>query len=108
MSKIDLENHFLIPEILEYFTGRTEFPVYYPEKKQMRYNADYPFGTPVNMPKLLQSPEERIADMDAFDVSMQVLSSAPGITGVQNPEDAKVLCRKANEYIHEAMIRLRE
>ena len=103
MKKLDLESHYYIPEILEYFTGRTEFPIYYPDQMKLVYNEDYPVSIPVKMKKLLQAPEERLVDMNAFGITKQVLIVSAGITGIKNREDAKALSRKANCFIHDAM-----
>ncbi len=81
MKRIDFESHFYTQNFFDACTGRTEVPIFDPEKRSMTHNFT-PAGTlpiaPI-VPDLLDLSDGRIKDMDEAGVSKQLLSISVGI-----------------------------
>lgn len=88
MRTITLEEHFATPGFLE------------GPGKRLKQNAAVP-GSPVAgiLERLCDIGEKRIAEMDAADVTMQILSlTAPGVEQLEAAEAVK-LAREANDHL---------
>ncbi len=92
MRTITLEEHFATPAFLD-GAGR-----------KLKENASFP-GTPFAsaLERLCEIGEKRIADMDAADVSVQVLSlTSPGTEQLE-PAEALTLARETNDHLASAV-----
>lgn len=102
LNRIDFEAHFYFPELMEYFSMRTEYPMYDPETQTFRRSDDFTLKHPYRLSHLQESLEDRIKMMDEHGIKMQVLSVSSGIDFLPVEESIE-WCRKANDYIYQAM-----
>jgi len=94
MRTITLEEHFASPAFME-GPGR-------PLREQARSVGALGQQIPE---QLCDLGDERIAAMDAADISMQVLSlTAPGVEQLE-PDEAETLARESNDYLADAVRR---
>jgi predicted TIM-barrel fold metal-dependent hydrolase len=103
MKRIDFEAHFITPEYVSRLFGNTGYPRYV-EDKETKARLLYCFpDTPEPLPsiifnKLLNLEEERLKDMDAAGVDVQILSLAPGVE-LLDPAMGAELARKMNDIL---------
>lgn len=104
MKVFDFENHFYEPRYLDVISNREEVPSYDPEEQVMTWikNGEdvvtCPQGPLLN--RLIGINEQRVADMDKYDIETSVLSPAPGIEFIQD-SSAIDLARAHNDYTAE-------
>lgn len=102
LDRIDFEAHYYFPELLDYFSTRTQYPIYDRATKTFQRSDDFILRHPYRLTHLEESFAERIQMMDAHQIRMQVLSVSSGIDFLE-PEESIVWCRKANDYIYSGM-----
>jgi len=97
---IDFEAHYYSPAaFFERFPKRTEYPIFYPEKRQLWLAEDFYISREYHIAHLASSAEERLAEMDKYGVDMQILSHSPGLE-LMSTEDAVREARDANDYAY--------
>ncbi|MBQ3508646.1 MAG: amidohydrolase [Peptococcaceae bacterium] len=101
MKKIDLEAHYYPASLMDYFATRTECPIYYPDRYELKFNDNFSIKHEYKMTHLPETLEERIAIMDANGFDTQVLSLSPGIE-LLDTKTAIEKVREANDYVYEA------
>jgi len=110
MKKIDLEFHYLIPEMLEAMAHRTEVPTFDPVTKIMKSRDNLP-GLPYGMGQngetsmyfdLCDMGEARIAAMDKAGIDVGVLAPSVGFEELSHEESVR-LCKLANDKVAEAV-----
>lgn len=101
-NRIDFEAHYYFPELMDYFSTRTDYPMYDRATRTFRRSDDFTLRHPYRLTHLEESLDERIRIMDAHGVRMQVLSVSSGIDFL-SPEESVEWCRKANDYLYEGM-----
>lgn len=116
MEKIDLEAHFVTREYIDYLCTRKEFPklVTIEDGERRRFDRlwfepDFYRLRSLSMrDRLLDLGEERIEEMDAAGIDMQVLSlSDPGCE-LFDAQEATALARKINDELSRAIKRYPE
>lgn len=78
-NRIDFEAHYYFPELMDYFSTRTDYPMYDRATRTFRRSDDFTLRHPYRLTHLEESLDERIRIMDAHGVRMQVLSVSSGI-----------------------------
>jgi predicted TIM-barrel fold metal-dependent hydrolase len=101
MKKIDFEAHYYPPELLHLFSTRSEYPIYNPEEYELRLSSDFVIKDKFKMTMLAAPFEERLALMDHFGITTQILSLSPGIDYLRSEESVEAACA-ANDYAYEA------
>jgi predicted TIM-barrel fold metal-dependent hydrolase len=104
MTRIDFEAHFVTREYVRALEENSGYPRYGLDQRtggrRLEYTRDVgePLGD-VLLDRLLDTGEQRLEDMDAAGVDVQVLSlTSPGVEQF-DPEKGTVLARKANEEL---------
>lgn len=100
MKRIDLENHFYPPVVMEQLQRRSQPPVYLPEQDLIRWNDSVVMPQGRLLPALLEMGGERIAMMDRLGIEAAVISCSPGAEQL----DGDVLtetCKAVNDYLYE-------
>lgn len=100
MKRIDLEAHYYPQSLMDYFAGRAEPPVYYPDRFELKFNDNFSIRHEYKMTHLSETGEKRIAQMDANGIDTEVLSLSPGIE-LLDTADAVEKVREANNYVYE-------
>lgn len=100
MKVIDLEAHYYPPELMDYFSKRSEPPIYYPDRFELKFNDNFSIKHEYKMTHLFDSPEERLRIMDENGIDTAVLSLSPGIELLDDSTAIREI-RKANEYAYE-------
>ena len=106
---IDMEHHYIVPELLEYLSTRTEAPRYDKESKFLQFREGAA-GMSLNIPSLngngifyddiINFGEGRLAMMDSAGIDIAVLSAAPLIEDL--PDEAAVkFARMSNDRVYE-------
>lgn len=86
MKKIALEEHFVTPDLVGYGTGTSSIA--------------QPHAWADASRRLLDFTEERIPEMDAYGLDMQVLSlNAPGIQAEKEPATAVTKAKTLNDFL---------
>lgn len=102
VNRIDFEAHHYFPELMQYFSTRTEYPIYDPESISLHRSPDFTLKDPYRLIRLQESFEERIKTMDEHGVKMQVLSVSCGIDYL-TPEESITWSQKANDFVYSGM-----
>ena len=111
---IDLENHFYLPEFIEYLKTRTEVPFYDKKTNKIAVRKSPLTGTIVMNPQnviimnnrtavdnLCDLGDTRIANMDEHGIDTAVISSSQMLEELPK-EEAVYFTRKTNDAIAEA------
>ena len=100
MKKIDFEAHCYSPALLKYFENRTQYPYYKSKDYALFFSDDFSIKSDYKMTHLIESCEERLAVMDKFGVTMQILSCSPGIELMDDPAQAIEVAREVNDWMY--------
>ena len=103
MKKIDFEAHCYSPGLLNLFEQRTDYPYFRPEEKTIFFSEDFSLKRDYTVSHAVENCEERIAVMDQFDISMQVLSCTPNIEIMESPAEALAEVRDVNDWMYSFM-----
>ena len=100
MKKIDFEAHCYSPALLKYFEKRDTYPYYRPEEYNFAFSSDFGVKSEYKITRCVESCEERVAMMDEFGITMQVLSCSPGTDLIENPVEEAAVCREVNDWMY--------
>ena len=101
MKKVDFEAHLYSPALLnECFGARTEPPFYRKDDGTFYFTNDFFLNSKKHMAQLSETCEERMAIMDKFGITKQVLSCSPGIELIDDARQAVEACHEVNDWMY--------
>ena len=101
MKKLDFEAHYYPPALMDFFSARTEYPIFHPEIPEILLSDDFSIKDAYKLYNLYIPLEDRIKIMDEHGVTAQVLSLSPGLE-LLNEADSIRLARMSNDYVYQA------
>jgi predicted TIM-barrel fold metal-dependent hydrolase len=99
MKKVDFEAHSYSPAAMDCFSRRNNYPYYRPEEYAIYLSDDLCIRNKTKLSHLTATCEERIVTMDRFGITMQVLSSSPGIELLEDTATAIAVARETNDWM---------
>jgi len=101
MKKVDFEAHCYSPSLLDdCFGTRTDYPYYRKDSSTFSFTKDFSIRNPTHMAQLTASCEDRVALMEKFGITMQVISCSPGIELIKDAGQAIEATREVNDWMY--------